>query len=73
MFLAVVQCYAVRKELVADYAEKKFVPGGAAEADVVNAGAETSRPPSPAVQGLSVQVVAELVQMLAATKLENEG
>ena len=72
MFLAAVRSYAVRKELVADYAGKRFVPGGAAEADVANAGAETSRPPSPAMQGLSAQEVAEVVQMLAATKLENE-
>ena len=69
MFLAAVRCYAVWKELVADYAGKRFMPAGAAENDVVNAGAETSHPPSPAMQGLSAQEVAELVQMLAATKL----
>ena len=61
MFLAAVRCYAVRKELVADYAGKRFVPVGAAESDVINAGAETSRLPSPAMQGVSVQEVAELV------------
>ena len=57
---------------MADYAGKRFVPGGAAEADVVNAGAETGRPPSLALLGLGAQEVAELVQMVAATKLENE-
>ena len=72
MFLAAVGCYLVRKEMVADYVGKRFVPAGAADNDVINAGAETSRPPSLAMQGLSAQEVAELVQMLAATKLENE-
>ena len=39
---------------------------------MVNAGAETSCPPSPAMSGLGAQNVAELVQLLATTKLENE-
>ena len=71
-FLAAVRCSAIRKELVADYAGKRFVPAGTVDYDVVTAGDETKRPPSPAVQGLSAQEVAELVQMLAAMKLENE-
>ena len=41
--------YVVQKELVADYAGKRFVPAGAAENDVINAGTETSRPPLPAM------------------------
>ena len=50
-FLAAVRCYAIRKELVADYAGKRFVPAGPVDYDVVNAGDETNRPPSPAIQG----------------------
>ena len=70
--LAAVRCYAIRKELVADYPGKRFVPTGPVDYDVVSAGGETNRPPSPAMQGLSAQEMVELVQMLAATKLENE-
>ena len=39
---------------------------------MVTADSEDKRPPSPAGQGLSAQQVAELMQMLAATKLKNE-
>ena len=71
-FLAAVRCYAIRKELLADYAGKRFVLAGPVDYEVVAADSEGKRPPSPARQGLSAQQVAELVQMLAATKLENE-
>ena len=68
MFLAAVRCYAIRKELVADYARKRFVPAGPVDYDVVNAEKETNWPPSLAMQGLSAQEVAELVQMLSKKK-----
>ena len=71
-FLAAVRCYAIRKELLADYAGKRFMPAGPVDYDVVTADSEDKRRPSPAGQGLSTQQVAELVHMLAATKLENE-
>ena len=71
-FLAAVRCCAIQKELLADYAGKRFVPAGTVDYDVVTAGSEDKRPPSPAGQGPSAQQVAELVQMLAATNLENE-
>ena len=71
-FLAVAQCYAIRKELLPDYAGKRCVPTGPVDYLVVAAANEDKRPPSPAGQGLSAQMVAGLVQMLAATKLENE-
>ena len=66
-FLAAVRCYAIRKELLADYAGKGFVPARPADYDVVTADSEDRRPPSPAGLGLSAQQVAELVHMLAAT------
>ena len=72
MFLAAVRCFAVWKELVADYAVQRFVPAGAAKNDVVNTGAETGRLVSPAMQGLRAKEEAKVVQMVAATKLENE-
>ena len=71
-FLAAVRRYALRKELLADYAGKRFVLAGPVDYDVVTADGEDWRPPSPAGQGLSAQQVAALVQMLAATKLENQ-
>ena len=57
--------------MVVYYTGKRFVPMGDEAGDVVSAGAETSRPPSPALLGLGAREVAEIVQMLAATKLEN--
>ena len=71
-FLAAARCYAIRKELLADYAEKRFVPAGTVNFEVIAPEGEDKRPPLPAGQRLSTQQVAELVQMLAATKLENE-
>ena len=71
-FLAAVRCYVVRKELLPDYARKRFVLAGHVDYDMVTTDSEDKRPPSPAGQGLSAQQVAELVQMLAATKLKNE-
>ena len=71
-FSAAVRGYAICRELLADYAQKRFVPGGVANYEVVAAEGEDKRPPSPTGQGLSAQQVAKLVQMLAATKLENE-
>ena len=71
-FLAAVRCYAIRNELFADYARKTFVPVGTADDELIKAEGEDKRPPSPTGQALSTQQVAELVQMLAATKLENE-
>ena len=71
-FLAALRCYAIRKELVADYAGKRFVPAGPVNYNVVTADSEAKRLPSPTEQGLSAQQVAELVLMLATTKLENE-
>ena len=62
-FLAAVRCYAIRKELLANYAGKRFVPAGPMD----YADSEDKQPPSPAGQGLSAQQVAELVQMVAAT------
>ena len=71
-FLAAVRCYAIRKEVLMDYASKRFVPVGNADYEVVTAERGDKRPPSPIGKGLSVQQVAQLLQMLAATKLENE-
>ena len=48
------------------------MPAGVTDYEVVAAGEVDDRPTSPTGQGLSAQQVAELVQMLAATKLENE-
>ena len=58
-FLAAVRCYAIRKELLADYAGKRFVPTGPMDYDVVTSDSEDKRPPSPAGQGLIAQQVAE--------------
>ena len=71
-FVTAVRCHAIRRELLADYAQRRFVPAGVTSYEVVAAEGEDKRPPSPTGQGLSAQQVAELVQMLAATKLENE-
>ena len=71
-FLAAVRCYAIRKVLLANYAGKRFVLAGPVDYEVVMADSEDKRPPSPAGQGLSAQQVAELVQMLATKKPENE-
>ena len=64
-FLAAVRCYAIRKELLADYAGKRFVLAGLVDYDVVTADSEDKRPPSPAGQCLSAQQVAELVQLVS--------
>ena len=71
-FLTAVRCYAMCRELLADYVQRRFVPAGVTDYEVVAAEGEDKRPPSPTGQGLSAQQVVELVQMLAATKLENE-
>ena len=71
-FLTAVRCYALRRELLADYAHRRFVLARVTDYEVVAAGEVDDRPTSPTGQGLSAQQVAELVQMLAATKLENE-
>ena len=46
-FLPAVRCYAIRKELLADYAPKRFVPAGTADYEVIIAEGEDKRPPSP--------------------------
>ena len=71
-FLIALRCYAIRKSLVPDYVNKRFVPDETQGTGQGNAGTEITRPPSPAVGGLATHEVAELVQLLAATKLENE-
>ena len=45
-FLAAVRCYAMRKEPLADYAGKRFVPSGPLDYDVVTADSEDKRLPS---------------------------
>ena len=47
-FLAAVRCYAIQKELLADYAGKRSVPAEPVDYDVVTADREDKRPPSPA-------------------------
>ena len=69
-FLAAVRCYAIRKELLADFAGKMFVLVGLWI--TMWSRCEDKRQPSLAGQGPSEKQVAELVHMLAATKLENE-
>ena len=71
-FLTALRCYAIRKGLVPDYVNKRFVHDETQVTGQGNAGTEITRPPSPAVGGLATHEVAELVQLLAATKLENE-
>ena len=71
-FLTALRCYAIRKGLVPDYVNKRFVHDETQGTGQGNAGTEITRPPSPAVGGLATHEVAELVQLLAATKLENE-
>ena len=71
-FLIALRCYAIWKNLVPDYVNKRFVPDETQGTGQGNAGAEIARPPSPAVGGLATHEVAELVQLLVATKLENE-
>ena len=48
------------------------MPAGATDYDVFATEGEDKRPPSPTGQGLCAHQVAELVQMLAATKVEND-
>ena len=52
-FLAAIRCYAIRKELLANYAGKRFVSARPGDYDVVTADSEDKRPPSSAGQGLS--------------------
>ena len=52
-FLGAVRCYTTQKELLADYARKKFVPAGPVDYNVVAADTEDRPPPSPAGQGPS--------------------
>ena len=54
-FLAAMRCCAIRRELLADYARKRFIPAGTADYEVVTAEGEDKRPPSPTGQGLSAQ------------------
>ena len=46
--LAALWCYAIRKELLADCAGKRFVPARTVDYEVITAEGEDKRPPSPA-------------------------